>query len=70
MSWSVRSCALLLEPDRPMAEDVFLRLDIVTAVSRIQQDCVNEEHGFRGGHVGIGSLEYFHVSVEALLPQS
>ena len=64
------SCALLLVPDGHMGQDVFLRLDIVYAVSQIQQDCVNEEHGYRGGYVGIGPLDYFHVSVEALPSQN
>ena len=60
------TCALLLVPDRPNAEDVFFRLDIVYAATSIQQQCVNEEHGYRGGHRGIGPLNIFHVSVEAL----
>ena len=60
------SCALLLVPDRPSAEDVFFRLDIVYAATSIQQQCVNKENGYRGGHRGIGPLNIFHVSVEAL----
>lgn len=62
----MRSCALLLVPERPSAKDVFFRLDIVYAVSNIQQQCVNEAHGFRGGHMAIGPLKNFHVSVEAI----
>ena len=64
-SWIYGSCALLLVPDTEPAEDVFLPFDIVTAVSRIQDNCVNSEHAFRGGHTGIGPLHEFHVSVEA-----
>lgn len=65
-SWAVRSCAILLVPERPGAEDVFFRLDVVYAITAIQQQCVNEAHRFRGGHRGIGPLNEFHVSVEAL----
>ena len=64
--WVFNSCAILLVPDEEPAEDVFMPLDIVTAVSRIQDNCVNSEHGFRGGHTGIGPLHDFHVSVEAV----
>ena len=64
-SWIWGSCALLLVPNRETVEDVFLRLDIVYAVTAIQQQCVNEASAFRGGHRGIGPLDNFHVSVEA-----
>ena len=67
-SWTVRSCAVLLTPQRPAvaAEDSFTRLDIVYAVGHIQRACVNGLHGFRGGHMGIGPQDMFYVSVEAL----
>ena len=60
-SWSVRSCAVLLNPQRQAvgAEDSFTRLDIVYAVSHIQRACVNAGHGFRGGHIGIGPQDMF-----------
>lgn len=64
-SWVSGSCALLLVSDRPAAEDVFSRLDIVSAVTLIQNKCINSEYGFRGGYTGIGLLNEFHVSVEA-----
>ena len=64
-SWTSGTCALLLVPLRPTAEDVFFRLDVVYAVSSIQQQCVNEAHGYRGGHMEVGPLNNFHVSVEA-----
>ena len=63
-SWTAGSCALLLVPDRPSAEDVFVRLDIVFAVTAIVEQCVNADHGYRGGHRGVGPLNQFHVSVE------
>ena len=63
--WVFGSCALVLVPDEEPAEDVFMPLDVVTAVSRIQDNCVNSEHAHRGGHTGIGLLHVFHVSVEA-----
>lgn len=56
---------LLLVPNKPSAEDVFIRLDIISAANQIQHECINLEHGFRGGHTGIGPLNEFHVSVEA-----
>ena len=64
-TWVFHSCALLLVPDTQPAEDVFPLFDLVNAVSQIQHLCMDSEHGFRGGHVGIGSLDVFHVAVEA-----
>lgn len=66
-SWTSGTCALLLVPESETAEDVFFRLDIVSAVTQIQHKCMNSEHGFRGGHTDIGPLDVFHVAVEAKL---
>ena len=51
--------------DSESPEDVFMRLDIVSAVNQVQHKCVTSEYGFRGGHTRIGPRNEFHVSVEA-----
>jgi len=48
------------------SRDVFRRLDIAKAASRIQTSCVTEAHGLRGGIVGVGVERMFDVSVEAV----
>lgn len=55
--WIHESCGLFLVPSRqlPIHRDTFSRNDIAQSAESVRLACVNEEHGYRGGDVGIAA---------------
>ena len=56
--WKYRSCALYLitswdARELPIHRGTFSRMDIAECAERVQMDCVNQEHGYRGGKIAI-----------------
>ena len=56
--WIYESCVLYLGTSwdarsLPIHRGTFSRMDIADCAERIQTDCVNVEHGYRGGKIGI-----------------
>lgn len=63
VSWTWRSCALILKPKSLQTSDTFSRLELAEQVSRIKSGCVNTAHHNKGGYTKIGPKGVFTIAV-------
>lgn len=52
--WTEGSCEVHLTPPPLYVEDMFSYMDIVQVIRRIRDVCVQAEHRYEGGYIGVG----------------